>query len=84
MRYLVDAVWRSQSMLSEERDLARLVLVRWDATVPLSPWNCVLLTADEADAHVLIPTHDDVYGAAVVKRIQQRHVIAKTHFAALA
>ena len=83
MRYLVDAVWRSQSILSEARDLAKLVLVRWDPSSPLSPWNCALLTADEADAHVRLPTHDLVYGTAVVKRVQQRHVIAKTHFAAL-
>ena len=84
MRFLVESVWRSESLLSEIKDLLQLVFVRWDVDQPLSPWNCVLLTADEADGHVLVPDKSLVYGTDVVKRVLQRHVMAKTHFGELA
>ena len=54
MRYLVESIWRNQSLLSEERDLKKLVLARWDVNAVLTPWNCVLLTGDEAKAHAMV------------------------------
>ena len=37
--------------MSAEKDLFELILVRWDVRSPWSPWNCILLTKDEAQAH---------------------------------
>ncbi len=51
-RYLLESVWRNQSVLSEDSDMAKLVLRRWDAALPISPWNCILLTVEEAKANV--------------------------------
>lgn len=42
----------SQSVLSSWSDLYDLVFVRWDKKEDWSPWNCVLLTIDEAKAHL--------------------------------
>ena len=33
-------------------DLFELILVRWNIRYPWAPWNCILLTNDEAQAHV--------------------------------
>jgi len=51
LRYLVENVWNSQSILSAWEDLYDLVLVRWDRFTEWSPWNCILLTKEEASAH---------------------------------
>lgn len=39
--------------LQSEGDLSKndLVFTRWDPLIPLSPWNCILLTKAEAAAH---------------------------------
>ena len=84
MRYLIDTIWRNQSIISEDSRLDTLFLVRWDASVPLSPWNCVLLTADEVAAHKALPDPARVYGTALLNRVQQRHLMARTHFGLLA
>ena len=51
MRYLVENIWNSQSVLSAQEDLFDLVLVRWNKYEEWSPWNCILLTKEEASAH---------------------------------
>ena len=51
LRYLVENVWSSQSALSAWEDIYDLVLVRWDRHSEWSPWNCCLLTKEEASAH---------------------------------
>ena len=51
LRYLVENVWSSQSIVSAWEDLYDLVLVRWDRHEEWSPWNCILLTKEEATAH---------------------------------
>ena len=54
LRYLVENIWATQSALSAWTDLYDLVLVRWDKDEEWSPWNCILLTKDEAQAHFRI------------------------------
>lgn len=51
MRYLVEMVWASRSVLHGSGDLYDLVLVRWDRWREWSPWNCILLSKNEAKAH---------------------------------
>ena len=60
LRYLVENVWNSQSVLSAWDDLYDLVLVRWDRLSEWSPWNCVLLTKEEATAHDKLEDVDEV------------------------
>ena len=51
LRYLVENIWNSQSVLSAHEDLFDLILVRWNKCEEWSPWNCILLTKEEASAH---------------------------------
>lgn len=53
-------------------DYDMLVLTRWDALMPLSPWNCILLRRTEADAHDRHCTAISVQN--LITRIHQRIV----------
>jgi len=48
---LVMTIWNGRSFLSQDANLFNLVLVRWDKHEQWSPWNTILLTRDEAEAH---------------------------------
>lgn len=52
VRYLVQVIWAGSSALSSSSDLYSLVLVRWDWRSSWSPWNCILLSKQEAAAHM--------------------------------
>ncbi len=45
-------IWDSHSILSEESDIYTLTFVRWNRREEFSPWNCILLTLEEATAHL--------------------------------
>lgn len=66
VRYLVEVVWASRSVLHGSGDLYDLVLVRWDRWKDWSPWNCILLSKNEAKAHMeledinKVRTHADI------------------------
>lgn len=49
---MIENIWGCQSALSACSDLCDLVMVRWDKQQEWSPWNTILLTKDEADAHI--------------------------------
>ncbi|KAJ3218262.1 hypothetical protein HDU67_006235 [Dinochytrium kinnereticum] len=83
MRYLVDAVWNRQSCISGARNIEDLVFTRWDRSMELSPWNCVLLTKVEADSHERQVDFLGVYSDDFVRRIAQKHLTARRHFAQL-
>lgn len=51
LRYLVENIWGSQSVLSACKDLYDLRMVRWEVGKPWSPWNTFLVTQDEATSH---------------------------------
>ncbi|NXS59600.1 IQUB protein, partial [Brachypteracias leptosomus] len=52
LHYMIEIIWGCQSALSACSDLYDLVMVRWDKHHEWSPWNTILLTKDEADAHL--------------------------------
>jgi hypothetical protein len=60
IQYLIDNIWSSQSVLSACEDLNELVMVRWDKSMEWSPWNCILLTKDEAQAHLKLTNIEKV------------------------
>lgn len=47
-------------MLSAHEDLFDLVLVRWNKHEEWSPWNCILLTKQEASAHAKLENVTEV------------------------
>lgn len=60
LRYLVENIWNSQSVLSAHENLFDLVLVRWNKYEEWSPWNCILLTKEEASAHAKLENVTEV------------------------
>lgn len=57
---MVEKIWSGQSVLSAWEDLYDLTFVRWDKHQEWSPWNCILLTKDEAASHVRLVDLDEV------------------------
>ena len=51
IRYIVRSFWDSRSILSGLSNMYELRLIRWIHDEEWSPWNCVLLTHNEADIH---------------------------------
>ncbi len=84
MRVLVEQVWGGRSVLSQQSEVHRLTLARWDLDEPWTPWNSVLLTEEEAAAHVSMGAHGGVYAAPLVQRIQHRCMQARMLFKRLA
>ena len=61
IQYMVESIWNSQSILSATTDIYQLHFVRWNKEEEWSPWNCILLTSDEADAHLKLKNLELVY-----------------------
>lgn len=57
---MVENFWGSQSALSACSDLYELAMVRWDKYQEWSPWNAILLTKEEAVAHLQLTTLEKV------------------------
>lgn len=52
VQYIFENIWSSQSILSSINDVYQLHFVRWNKLEEWSPWNCILLTLEEASAHL--------------------------------
>ncbi|XP_067684534.1 IQ motif and ubiquitin-like domain-containing protein [Haliotis asinina] len=83
LQYLVENIWNSQSILSAWEDLYDLMLVRWDKHDEWSPWNCVLLTKEEASAHDRLHSLEEGYGHVFIHKVKQKHTLARNYFSRL-
>ncbi|KAM6091243.1 LOW QUALITY PROTEIN: IQ motif and ubiquitin-like domain-containing protein [Theristicus caerulescens] len=81
LQYMIENIWGCQSALSACSDLYDLVMVRWDKQHEWSPWNTILLTKDEADAHLRLCNLQEAYEEAFIHRIKHKHIRAKSYFA---
>ena len=54
------SIWDSHSILSEESDIYTLTFVRWNRHEEFTPWNCILLTVEEANAHMKLDDPETV------------------------
>ena len=61
LRYLVENIWGGQSALSANRELFELTLARWDKRQQWAPWNCILITKEEAKAHYKLDRVNEVH-----------------------
>ena len=94
IRYIVENIWNSRSVLSGLADLFDLRLARWECEKEWSPWNCILLSREECRIHTQLgginsayPTLEDLvkaYGPLLVEKIISKHTLAKKHFAKMA
>ncbi|XP_011706277.1 PREDICTED: IQ and ubiquitin-like domain-containing protein [Wasmannia auropunctata] len=78
--HLVNHIWQGQSAVSKTTDLFNLRMVRYQRDVEWAPWNCILLTKDEADIHYYIDDLDTIYSKHLISQINLRHQIAKNYF----
>uniref|UniRef100_A0A8C5MXZ3 IQ motif and ubiquitin domain containing n=1 Tax=Leptobrachium leishanense TaxID=445787 RepID=A0A8C5MXZ3_9ANUR len=80
LQYLIENIWACHSALSACDDLYELSMVRWDKYYEWSPWNCVLLTKDEAAAHLKLSNAEQAYGIVFIQEIRRRHALARNYF----
>ncbi|XP_053107586.1 IQ and ubiquitin-like domain-containing protein [Hemicordylus capensis] len=80
LQYMVENFWGSQSALSAWDDLYDLVMVRWDRYHEWSPWNTVLFTKEEAEAHLRLKNLEKAYEMAFIHRIKHKHMLARNYF----
>ncbi|XP_015127513.1 IQ and ubiquitin-like domain-containing protein [Diachasma alloeum] len=78
--HLVCNIWHGRSIVSEVDDIFRLRLVRFNVHKEWAPWNCILLTDEESEAHYFIEDLSTVYSKILLDRVYLAHEIAKTHF----
>ncbi|KAK3103197.1 hypothetical protein FSP39_017279 [Pinctada imbricata] len=71
------------AFLLQWEDVLDLTLVRWDKHQEWSPWNCILLTKDEAAAHERLVDLEEGYGLVFIHKVQQKHVLARNYFSRL-
>ncbi|NWV80931.1 IQUB protein, partial [Dasyornis broadbenti] len=81
MQYMIENIWNCQSALSACSDMYDLVMVRWNKQREWSPWNTILLTKEEADAHLKLCNLEKAYEAPFIDGINQKHIRAKNYFA---
>lgn len=78
--HLINNIWHGRSIISENDDLYKLRLGRFDISVEWSPWNCILLTEEEAEAHYYIKDFRTVYAPSLLDKIFRAQEQAKSHF----
>ncbi|XP_047417415.1 IQ and ubiquitin-like domain-containing protein [Sciurus carolinensis] len=80
IQYLMENIWASQSVLSAWDDINDLVMVRWNKSLEWSPWNCILLTKDEAVAHLKLTSIEEGYEPVFIHKIKHKHILARNYF----
>ncbi|XP_030768364.1 LOW QUALITY PROTEIN: IQ and ubiquitin-like domain-containing protein [Sitophilus oryzae] len=80
IQFIVTVIWHGHSALSECADVYQLRLVRWDTEQEWSPWNCILLTMEEAKAHLRLDRLNDMYEQEFRNHIFNKHALARKHF----
>ncbi|XP_066155191.1 IQ motif and ubiquitin-like domain-containing protein isoform X2 [Euwallacea fornicatus] len=80
IHFILTVIWHGHSVLSECNDIYQLRLVRWKQDTEWSPWNCILLTLEEAKEHLRVQNLEDVYEKEFIKHIFNKHALARKHF----
>uniref|UniRef100_A0A3Q1G8Y6 IQ motif and ubiquitin domain containing n=1 Tax=Acanthochromis polyacanthus TaxID=80966 RepID=A0A3Q1G8Y6_9TELE len=80
IRYLIEVVWLSQSALNASSDLYNLMLVRWEHQKDWSPWNCILLSKEEASAHFEVEDVNKAYEMTFIHKVKHKHRLAQRYF----
>ncbi|GAU91736.1 hypothetical protein RvY_03937-2 [Ramazzottius varieornatus] len=80
LKLVLETIWQISSAISGRQDLYDLKFVRWDKNRPWSPWNCILLTRQEATVHLRL-LNRKIYSEALTTRIEMNHQRARDIFA---
>ncbi|CAL8128780.1 unnamed protein product [Orchesella dallaii] len=84
LQFLVEQIWHGQSALSGIDNRYLLRLCRWIKGQPFSPWNCVLLTEEEAVSHLQLDNMKDAYRESFFHKVFVMQCTAKSYFEGLA
>lgn len=84
IHHVVTQIWHSHSAINENDDVYNLRLCRWFKDIDWSPWNCILLTKEEAKAHLKIRKLEDVYDPEFLSHVFNKHILAKRTFSVAA
>lgn len=80
IKFIVEQIWHGHSILSQCDNKSELRLPRFLVSEDWSPWNCVLLTSDEARMHVRIRDLSQVYEENILKDIYSKLELGKGAF----
>ncbi|KAA3680650.1 uncharacterized protein DEA37_0003245 [Paragonimus westermani] len=82
IRFLVDDIWERRSILSGWLDINDLVLARWRLNEPWSPWNTIVVTREEAEAHEKLRKFplELAYADAMLNMVNERLVMGRNAF----
>uniref|UniRef100_A0A8D8TEM7 IQ and ubiquitin-like domain-containing protein n=3 Tax=Cacopsylla melanoneura TaxID=428564 RepID=A0A8D8TEM7_9HEMI len=83
MYYLVNVIWDGRSAITEASEISSLQCIRWDRTQDWSPWNCIVLTTQEAELHENINDVKEFYSADFITKVTLRHISARIQFLSL-
>lgn len=79
IKYLVDVIWHRSSIVSSVLTLDALTFTRWKKYEMLSPWNCILMTRDEALLHDQLETFE-TYSDEFCSSVESRLLLGKRRF----
>lgn len=77
---IVTQIWHSHSAINENDNIYNLRLCRWFKDEDWAPWNCILLTKEEAKSHLNIRKLQDVYDKEFFRHVFNKHTLAKRMF----
>ncbi|CAH8590636.1 unnamed protein product [Schistosoma rodhaini] len=82
IRFLIDQIWESRSVLSGWTNLFDLTLARWDINKPWSPWNTIVVTREEAEIHENLSKLkiEETYADPLISLVNQRLILGKNKF----
>ncbi|KAG5898162.1 hypothetical protein JTB14_034017 [Gonioctena quinquepunctata] len=80
VHHTVMKIWHGHSALSECNDIYQLRLCRWKKEEEWSPWNSILLTAEEVKAHSRVDNLAEVYEDEFMSHVFNKHALSKRHF----
>ncbi|CAH8560584.1 unnamed protein product [Heterobilharzia americana] len=82
IRFLIDQIWESRSVLSGWTNLLDLTLTRWNINEPWSPWNTIVVTREEAEIHANLSKlkTEDIYADPLINLVNQRLIMGKNEF----
>ncbi|VDP29908.1 unnamed protein product [Schistosoma margrebowiei] len=82
IRFLIDRIWESRSVLSGWTNLFDLTLTRWDINEPWSPWNTIVVTREEAEIHENLSKLkvEETYADHLISLVNQRLILGKNEF----
>jgi hypothetical protein len=75
LQFLIEQLWHGQSALSGINDRYLLRICRWKKNEPWTPWNCVLLTEEEAVAHLHLDSVDKSYQKSFLHKVCVHYAI---------